>query len=76
MYLTQDKVARQYFTGFFATLRMTLLGNVETESAAVWPKTTPPQTQTIMFALLSSRIECSEMRDLGILGDWLCKPSP
>ena len=65
MYLVHDKFPREQFTGFFASLRMTLLGFIESESESVRPKAAPTQTQTITLRLLSSLMKRSEMRDLG-----------
>ncbi len=63
MYLVHNKFPREQFTGFFASLRMILLGLVESEFESVRPLAAPTQTSTLR--LLSSLMKRSEMRDLG-----------
>jgi len=67
MYLAHNKFSILQFTSFFASLRMTLLGIVESQSVSVRPKAAQKLTVTIPIRLRSSRMERSEMRDLGYL---------
>ncbi len=62
MYLTQNNFLGHHFTSFFASLRMTVLNFVKSESMR--PKAASTQTQTITLRSMSSRMERSEMRDL------------
>ena len=53
MYLVHNLFPREQFTGLFASLRMTLLGFIESESELVRPKAAPTQTQTITLRSVS-----------------------
>jgi len=61
IYLIHTKFPREQFTGFFASLRMAMLGFIESESVRLLAA----PTQTITLRLLSSRMKRSGMRDLG-----------